>query len=262
MTVHKVVSSDSIVTNIGKIALQRGPIVYCAEGIDFADRKINDLIVDINGQFTPELVTNQMGRMVELNGKAKHTKRTIDGKVVTGEECDFKAIPYYAWAHREASPMVIWFPTTLESAKPKPAPTIANTSKIDGSLVNRDIEGIRDQIMPAGSNDRNCQFFHWWPNANKTEWISYTFDKPRTISKSLIFWFSDGGGCKAPKAWRLYYQAKKGGEWIPVKTDDPFGVELNYINIVDFEPVKAVATKIEIDLPVDCSSGVHEWIIE
>lgn len=262
MSVHKVVASDSVVTNIGKIALQRGPIVYCAEGIDFEDRKINDLIVDINGEFTPELVTNQMGRMVELNGKAKHTKRTIEGKVVTGEECNFKAIPYYAWAHRETSPMVIWFPTTIESAKPKPAPTIANTSKIDGSLVNRDIEGIRDQIMPAGSNDRNCQFFHWWPNANQTEWISYTFDKPRTISKSLIFWFSDGGGCKAPKAWRLYYQAKKGGEWIPVKTDDPFGTELNYINIVDFEPVKAVAAKIEIDLPIDCSSGIHEWIIE
>lgn len=261
MTVHKVVSSDSVVTNLGKVALQRGPLVYCAEGIDFEDPKINDLMIDRNTVFTPVMTTNAIGRMVELKGKARHTRRTLDGGIVAGEECDFTAIPYYAWAHRNPSPMITWFPTTLESAKPKPAPTIANKSQVEGSFVNGDIEGIRDQIMPAGSDDRSCQFFHWWPRSNQTEWIGYTFDKPYTISKSVVFWFSDGGGCKAPKAWRLYYK-NEAGEWAPVETNDKFGTQLHITNIVSFKPVTTTAVKIEIDLPQDCSSGIHEWIVE
>lgn len=156
--------------------------------------------------------------------------------------------------------MIMWYPTHKDVAKPKPAPTIANLSKVDGSVNHRGIEAIRDQILPAGSNDHNCQFFHWWPNSNQTEWISYTFDKPYSISKSKIFWFSDGGDCKAPQRWRLYYM--KDGEWTLVNNKNEYGIQLDIINTTDFTPVTTTAVKIEIDLPKDCSSGIHEWIIE
>lgn len=81
-----------------------------------------------------------------------------------------------------------------------------------------------------------------------------------TISKSKVFRFSDGGGCKAPAAWRLYYL--KDGKWNEVKTKNDYGIQLDIINITDFEPVTTTAVKMEIDLPKECSSGIHEWIIE
>lgn len=88
----------------------------------------------------------------------------------------------------------------------------------------------------------------------------YNFDKPYTISKSKIFWFSDGGGCKAPKTWRLYY--KKNNKWEEVKCKNEYGVQLDIINTTNFEPVTTTAVKLEVDLPEDCASGMHEWIIE
>lgn len=258
--IRRVTCNPKVEGNIDKVALQRGPIVYCSEGVDFADPNILDLVLDNAAPLEAHMEKTPMGELSVITGKAHQTQREKDGSVRLAQEVDFKAIPYYAWAHREACPMIMWYPTHKDVAKPKPAATIANLSKVDGSVNNRSIEAIRDQILPAGSNDHNCQFFHWWPNSNQTEWISYTFDKPYTISKSKIFWFSDGGGCKAPQRWRLYYQ--KDGEWVPVKNKNEYGIQLDIINTTDFEPVTTTAVKIEIDLPKDCSSGIHEWIIE
>ena len=259
LDVRRVECSPKVTANVGKVALQRGPIVYCSEGVDFADPQILDLVLPDEAVVSARRDTLLKG-MMTLRSTAYHTRRDADGKPYISDTVDFKAIPYYAWAQREATPMLMWYATHKDVAKPKPAPTIANLSRVDGSVNNRSIEAIRDQLLPAGSDDRNLPYFHWWPNSNRTEWISYTFDKPYTVSKSKIFWFSDGGGCKAPLRWRLYYD--KNGTWEPVKNKNEFGIQLNIINITDFEPVKTTAVKIEVDLPEDCSSGVHEWIIE
>lgn len=259
MDVRRVACNDKVEANHGKFALQRGPIVYCTEGVDFKDPQILDLILPENAEISIEKDTILNG-FVALKSRAYQTKRNVEGKVELSKEVDFKAIPYYAWAQRTPSPMQVWIAYTKDATKPKPAPTIANLSKIEGSVVHRGIEAIRDQLLPAGSNDNNIPNFNWWPNKNKTEWIVYNFDKQYKISKSKVFWFSDGGGCKAPKTWRLYY--KKEGKWLEVNHKNEYGVQLDYINILDFEPVTTTAVKMEIDLPEDCSSGIHEWIIE
>lgn len=259
MDVRRIACIDKVNSNYGKYALQRGPIVYCIEGVDFEDPQILNLLLPKESVITCSKDTMLNG-LIKLKSDAYQTQRMSDGQVKLSNKVNFTAIPYYAWAQRSPSPMQIWIAYSLDAAKPKPAPTIANLSKIDGSVNHRGIEAIRDQLLPAGSNDHNIPFFHWWPNSNKTEWISYTFDKPYTISKSKVFWFSDGGGCKAPKSWRLYY--KKNSIWEEVKCKNEYGIQLDIINILNFEPVTTTAVKMEIDLPQDCSSGVHEWIIE
>lgn len=260
MEVRRVICNETVDANRGKVALQRGPIMYCSEGVDFVDKKVLDLVLPDEEIVTACGECTSLGQMEILTGKVYHTKRENDNSISLSNKVDFKALPYYAWAQREATPMMMWYPTHKDVAKPKPAPTIANLSKLGGSVMNASIEGIRDQLLPAGSNDNNCPFFHWWPNQNQKEFISYTFDKPYTISKSKIFWFSDGGGCKAPKSWKLFYD--KGGEWVEVDAKNEYGVQLDIINTTDFEPVTTSAVKVEIDLPEDCSSGIHEWIIE
>lgn len=259
LEVHRVECNPKVTANLGKVALQRGPIVYCSEGIDFNEPRILDLLLPDTAVITCRKDTLLNG-MIALHSEAYHTQRDSAGQTYVADRVAFKAIPYYAWAQRKASPMLMWYATTKDAAKPKPAATIANLSKVDGSVNHMGIEAIRDQLLPAGSNDHNLPFFHWWPHSNQTEWISYTFDKPYTISKSRIFWFSDGGGCKAPLRWRLYYD--KDGKWEPVENKNEYGIQLNIINTTDFEPVTTTAVKIEVDLPEDCASGVHEWIIE
>lgn len=259
LEVRKVECNPKVTANLGKVALQRGPIVYCSEGIDFTEPRILDILLPDTATITCREDTLLSG-MISLHSTAYHTQRDVTGQTYVADKVAFKAIPYYAWAQRKASPMLMWYATTKDVAKPKPAATIANLSKVDGSVNHMGIEAIRDQLLPAGSNDHNLPFFHWWPHSNQTEWISYTFDKPYTISKSRIFWFSDGGGCKAPLRWRLYYD--KDGKWELVENKNEYGIQLNIINTTDFAPVTTTAVKIEVDLPEDCASGVHEWIIE
>lgn len=259
LEVRRVACNTKVTANLDKVALQRGPIVYCSEGIDFREPRILDILLPDTAAISCKMDTLLNG-MITLHAKAYHTQRDSTGQTNLADRIDFKAIPYYAWAQRKPSPMLMWYATTKDAAKPKPAATIANLSKVDGSVNNMSIEAIRDQLLPAGSNDHNLPFFHWWPHSNQTEWVSYTFDKPYTISKSRIFWFSDGGGCKAPLRWRLYYD--NNGNWEEVKAKNEYGIQLNIINTTDFEPVTTKAVKIEVDPPQDCASGIHEWIIE
>jgi DUF1680 family protein len=90
MLIRRVISHPNIVDNVGKVALERGPIVYAAEGIDNDGQALNIVLSD------------------DKSLEAEHRSDLLNGvTVITGE--DFMAIPYYAWAHRGLSEMSVWF---------------------------------------------------------------------------------------------------------------------------------------------------------
>jgi DUF1680 family protein len=259
LEIRQVVCNEKVEGNIDKVALQRGPIVYCSEGVDFESGQVSNVVLDDKAMLTSQFEEDLIGGVVSINGKALEGQRLKNDKIKFTES-DFKAIPYYAWAHRSPTPMVMWYATNEEASRPKPAATIANKSEIDGSVKNLSIEAVRDQILPSGSNDRNTKKFHWWPKKNQKEWITYTFDKPHKISGTKVFWFDDKGGCRPPVSWKVYY--KKGDEWIPFQNKNEYGVAINIINMVDFVPVKTTAVKLEVQLPEHSASGLYEWIVK
>ncbi len=99
--------------NVGKVALMRGPIVYCLEEKDngdnlhllFVDTKSDIEIMDekIDGVSAKALVTNgfkqKIGEMQELYRKHETPKM---------EEVSMKWIPYYMWANRGENEMQVW----------------------------------------------------------------------------------------------------------------------------------------------------------
>jgi DUF1680 family protein len=90
MLIRRVISHPNIVDNVGKVALERGPIVYAAEGIDNNGQALNIALSD------------------DKSLETEHRSDLLNGvTVITGE--DFMAIPYYAWAHRGLSEMSVWF---------------------------------------------------------------------------------------------------------------------------------------------------------
>ena len=87
--------------------------------------------------------------------------------------------------------------------------------------------------------------------------------RQRTIGEgSKVYWYDDGpwGGCRIPVAWKIYY--KKNGQWEPVKTTSSYEIARDKYNSVNFEPVTISALKLEVQLPADNASGVHEWVVE
>ena len=142
------------------------------------------------------------------------------------------------------------------AAKPTWPDTYASTSKITGSH-RASYSAINDHLLPKDSNDHSIPYFHWWPKEGTTEWICYEFPKAGRVSESTIWWFDDGpwGGCRVPKAWKLYYEDAK-GEMKPVQARSPYGVKKDVANRVTFVPVTTKKLKLEVQLPDHHAAGL------
>jgi DUF1680 family protein len=107
MPVHRVKSHPEVVENTGKIALERGPLVYCVEGIDH-DGKALDLVLPEDPEVFLEFDPDFLHGLVVLRGKV----------LQDGNLRDLTAIPYYAWSHRGGGEMAVWMRSeTLISEK-------------------------------------------------------------------------------------------------------------------------------------------------
>ena len=96
MPVRLVLSHAKVEANIGRIAIERGPIVYCLEAMD-VDAPLKDIVLTVDSKLTAEHRSDLLGGVTVINGKANQS--------------GFTAIPYYAWDHREPGAMIVWIPT-------------------------------------------------------------------------------------------------------------------------------------------------------
>jgi len=109
MPVRCVVAHAAVKEDAGRVALQRGPIVFCAEGSDNGGRALN-LILPDDGKISAEFRSDLLKGVVVLKGRAQTAEKSADGKIASTRGQDFLAIPYYAWANRGAGEMKVWFP--------------------------------------------------------------------------------------------------------------------------------------------------------
>ncbi len=261
MPVRKVAANDSVKADINKIALERGPIVFCAEGIDNPNNKVLNILIDNESKLTTEFNPKLLGGIQTIEGTVKGTKKITDNKIESFEQ-KFRAIPYYAWANRGAQDMTVWFGENENSTLPIPLPSLASMSEIKASLVTKSLKSINDQLEPENSNDHTFPYYHWWPKKDTSEWVEYDFPKEEGISSSNVYWFDDeqsGGECRLPASYKLLF--KKGNEWVPVNNLSPYKIEKDKYNELKFEKVKTSAIRMEVILQKDWSSGIHEWKI-
>ena len=108
MDVRKVVCNKNVKENIGKVALQRGPLIYCAEWVDNNGRTSN-ISVPKASTFVTEF-SNALHGVIVVEGDAVITDSTNGSSL---KEKLFTAIPYYAWANRGKGEMQLWFPEIL-----------------------------------------------------------------------------------------------------------------------------------------------------
>jgi len=109
MPVQKVMAMDSVKEDIGKLAMQRGPLLYCAEWVDNNNRTGN-LIVPANASFTTSLQPGLLNGVVTLQTDAQRVEVASGGLEINTHKDHIVAIPYYAWANRGKGEMNIWFP--------------------------------------------------------------------------------------------------------------------------------------------------------
>lgn len=263
MPVRKVMANAAVKGDQSRFALERGPLVYCLEGPDNKDAIVQNIVVDknavVNAVYKHDLLNGVA--VLEMEGHSSARQLNSDQLISTTQKVT--AIPYYSWANRGPGEMTVWIPYEASAARPTPAPTIASKSKISASVDNKRMYlALNDQYEPADSHDNNSMYLHWWPKHNTLEWVEYDFDREYTVSASQVYWYDDRpfGGCRIPASWRILY--KQGDQWLPVQNVSPYTVTKDKYDSVRFDPVKTTALKLEIQLPAENASGIHEWIVK
>lgn len=110
MPIRRVFCNKKVKDNVGKVALERGPIVYCAEEVDNGPN-VRRLVLSADVRIKPEYRADLLGGVCVIKGWVRTWHR--EQQHVYPAKQDFVAIPYYAWAHRDAGEMAVWLPRYL-----------------------------------------------------------------------------------------------------------------------------------------------------
>jgi len=130
MPVQPVVAAENVEADRGRIALQRGPIVYCAEWPDNPKGSVRKLVLPRAQSFAAAFEPSLLNGVETITGSSVAFAKNADGGVSKTEQ-PFKAIPYYAWANRGKGEMAVWFADADADAQ-LPAPGRARIT-IDAS---------------------------------------------------------------------------------------------------------------------------------
>jgi hypothetical protein len=266
MPIRRVEANEKVAADLGKVALERGPLVYAAEWPDSPDKHVRNLLLADDDKLKAEFRPAMLGGVEVIEGKAE-AYRYNESHQLDHKEQKFTAIPYYAWANRGPGQMEVWIADTTSAVHPAPYPTLAMKSTVTASGSTVTDNGVKDPGLvadgeePASSND-GSSFYDWAPKKGSEEWIQYEFPQATQISSSQVYWFAEPGHgqVKAPANWRILY--KEGMEWKPVETTQPYGLRLDAYNTVTFKPVETKALRLEVQQQPNFSAGVAQWTVK
>ena len=110
MPVRKVVADERIADDRGKIAIQRGPVIYCAEWPDNNTGNVLDLMIDTDKPFTTEFVPSLLNgtQVIRTTGYFAGEKPEVNAEKLSEETVTL--IPYALWNNRGPGQMRVWLP--------------------------------------------------------------------------------------------------------------------------------------------------------
>jgi DUF1680 family protein len=117
MPVRRIVADERVKADSGLVALQRGPIVFCAEAVDNGGDVFDLVLPDaakLESAFRPDVLNG----IQVITGQATLSIKGNDG-TVQDRTLKFQAVPYYAWANRGADEMSVWLARTKSALRPR-----------------------------------------------------------------------------------------------------------------------------------------------
>lgn len=101
-------ANEKVVADRGRVAVERGPIVYCAEWAD-NDFNIQNIILNRHPKFQVTEKPELLYGVNEITTEVQALGFDAAGKLAT-RDVTLTLIPYYAWAHRGEGKMDVWLP--------------------------------------------------------------------------------------------------------------------------------------------------------
>ncbi|UCG16223.1 MAG: glycoside hydrolase family 127 protein [Phycisphaerales bacterium] len=264
MPIRRIEAHPRVLADAGRVALQRGPIVYCLEAVD-NKAPVRRLALPPDAKLRAEHRAGLLGGITVIKGTALAVERDDWGRklyrpAAEAKSVEFTAVPYCVWDNREPGEMVVWLPESPMLVSPRPERGIT----VSASHVSRPekLTALYDRIEPAYPGDTSVPHFDWWDHKGSEEWVQYDFDAPRRVDGVEIHWFDDeriGGRCRTPESWKLLF--RDGEQWREVTGASGYGTRADQINRVTFDPVETRALRVEVKLREGVSGGILEWVV-
>jgi hypothetical protein len=122
MTTHLLKANPAVTEDRGRVAFQRGPVVFCMEHLDQQDPGVGMNLagysIPAEGETTVQFEPKLLDGVMVLSHPARISKATINTDLYFSASTPnppespttIKLIPYYAWANREPASMQVWIP--------------------------------------------------------------------------------------------------------------------------------------------------------
>jgi len=254
MPVRQVKANAKVQEDRDMVALQRGPLVYCAEWPDNGGHALN-LIVPENVKFESQWRPELLNGIQVVTGNIKALQREDNSRELNGHRHQLVAIPYLAWSNRGPGEMAVWMSREPQKAwvaplPPDPIHAVRSSGGVQKVWTgyndqNDDIRALYDGKDPLSSADESYLYFRMRPEPGTAAWIEYEFKSPAKVSSTEVYWFDDRRFCRVPTSWRVLY--KDGDAWKPVANVEPYVVAKDKFNAVSFLPVTTVAMRLEVE---------------
>jgi len=258
MAIRRVYSNPKVVTHQGRVAIARGPIVYCLESNDNSI-SVHKIVIPSGAALTASYNGGLLGGVTTLSG----TGINADNSSSVG----FTMIPYGVWDNRsyDSSHMTVMVPESVGAVNAPLDKNRVGNATISYSYKNAaDTEtALNDGLIPPG-DQFSAPRFTWWSHQGTSEWVQYDLPAPVTINRSDILWFEDasqGGGCDYPSTFNHQYW--NGSSW------QPLVLQHDYMNMIDlygghftivrFQPVTTSKVRLNVTLRPGKSAGILEW---
>jgi len=126
MPVERMVSHPFVAENTDRVALKRGPLVYCVEQADNSDFDVWNLVLSSGAPLKSEWMPQLLNGVMAIKGEASAIETEDFGGLLyrpltkvsfKTRPVRFTAIPYYAWANRQPGRMTVWIRLDKQATK-------------------------------------------------------------------------------------------------------------------------------------------------
>jgi DUF1680 family protein len=116
MPVRRIVAVDMVKDDRNRVALQRGPLVYCFEHFD-NEGKVMNIVIPDNTAFTSEFKPGLLNGIVVLETLAPVASISENGLGISCANRKITAIPFFSWANRGEGQMQVWMPRRIKDLR-------------------------------------------------------------------------------------------------------------------------------------------------
>jgi hypothetical protein len=253
MQIRRLYPHAKVVALQGRVAIARGPMVYCLE-TDDNSINVHRIVIPSGAALTAEYDGGLLGGVTRIRGTGQNADN--------GASVDFTMVPYAVWDNRNRNgDMCVMVPET-----PGAAVTILDRGRladvaVSQSVVSGDANAVKDGVLPMNGNDGTIPRFTWQPRQGTDEWIQYDFPQAIRVGRSDTCWHIDAE-CDYPES--LSYEYWDGGAW------QPFQMAHDYLNCIDLfgthfaiirfsNPATTAKVRQKVKLKAGKSAGILEW---